>query len=72
MRVRPLAAGTKIGDQKRALACGADLLVATPGRLITLFKMGAVSLRKVRTLAVDEADDVLLRGFDDDLEQILK
>jgi len=72
VRVRPLAAGTKIGDQKRALACGADLLVATPGRLITLFKMGAVSLRKVRTLAVDEADDVLLRGFDDDLEQILK
>jgi len=48
------------------------MLVATPGRLLTLFNMGAVSLTQVRTITVDEADDVLLRGFEEDLDEILK
>lgn len=72
VRVRALAAGTKIGDQKRSLASGSDLIIATPGRLMTLFKMGALSLREVRTVVVDEADDILLRGFADDLDEILR
>ena len=39
---------------------------------MTLFKMGALSLREVRTVVVDEADDILLRGFADDLDEILR
>jgi len=34
--------------------------------------MGAVSLKEVRTVTVDEADDILLRGFAEDLDQILR
>ena len=54
VRVRALAAGGRLRDQRKSLRTGADLIVATPGRLLTLHKLGDVSLRSVESVTVDE------------------
>ena len=54
VRVRALAAGGRLRDQRKSLRTGADLIVATPGRLLTLHKLGDVALRSVESVTVDE------------------
>lgn len=51
---------------------GIDILVATPGRLIDLYKFGALSLKHVKTLVIDEADRMLDMGFMSQLRQLLE
>ncbi len=63
--------GVSINPQMMALRGGADLLVATPGRLIDLVQHNAVRLGGVRTLVLDEADRLLDTGFADELAQAL-
>ena len=46
--------GTSSGDQKRALAAGADLVVGTPGRLLDFVNSAWLSLRRVRNVVLDE------------------
>lgn len=55
--------GLKPGPQVKMLARGVDVVVATPGRLLDLVRSGAVSLGQVRTLVLDEADQMLDLGF---------
>jgi len=55
--------GLKIGPQVKMLARGVDVVVATPGRLLDLVRSGALSLSQVRTLVLDEADQMLDLGF---------
>ena len=55
--------GASINVQMQALMRGADILVATPGRLIDLTERKAVSLREVKFLVLDEADQMLDLGF---------
>ena len=55
--------GVPIGRQVRALAQGVDVLVATPGRLVDLCRIGALRLDRVDTLVLDEADRMLDMGF---------
>lgn len=55
--------GVGYGAQKKALARGLDILVATPGRLIDHMEQKTVSLRYVETLILDEADHMLDMGF---------
>ncbi|MFZ1679411.1 MAG: DEAD/DEAH box helicase, partial [Rhizobiaceae bacterium] len=55
--------GASINVQIQALMRGADILVATPGRLIDLTERKAVSLREVKFLVLDEADQMLDLGF---------
>jgi len=55
--------GLKIGPQVKMLSRGVDVVVATPGRLLDLVRSGAVSLSQVRTLVLDEADQMLDLGF---------
>jgi ATP-dependent RNA helicase RhlE len=59
-------------QQKRALTVGADIIVATPGRLIAHLNMGYVNFDKIEYLVLDEADKMLDMGFMDDLMKIIR
>jgi len=57
--------------QKNALINGVDIIVATPGRLISHLKLGYVKLNHIKHLILDEADRMLDMGFIDDLKVII-
>lgn len=57
-------------EQKKAIEQGADILVATPGRLIAMMKMGYGNLKTIDYLILDEADRMLDMGFYDDIVKI--
>lgn len=63
--------GVSINLQMMALRGGADVVVATPGRLLDLLAHNALSLRQVQLLVLDEADRLLELGFGDELRQVL-
>jgi ATP-dependent RNA helicase RhlE len=63
--------GTDMGAQVEALRQQPSLVLATPGRLADLLKVGAANLSAVRMLVLDEADRMLEMGFMPELEQIL-
>jgi len=58
-------------QQKNALISGADIIVATPGRLIQHISMGYVNMSSLKHLILDEADRMLDMGFYDDIMQIV-
>jgi ATP-dependent RNA helicase DeaD len=72
LRVLPVYGGAPIHVQMRTLARGVHILVATPGRLNDLMRRGSVKLEKVQRVVLDEADEMLNMGFQEDLETILK
>ena len=72
LRVLPVYGGAPIHVQMRTLARGVHILVATPGRLNDLMRRGSVRLEKVQRVVLDEADEMLNMGFQEDLETILK
>lgn len=57
--------------QKEALTKGVDIIVATPGKLISHLKLGYVNFKHVKHLVLDEADRMLDMGFIDDLKTII-
>jgi len=57
--------------QKEALKDGTDIIVATPGKLISHLQMGYVNFKHVKHLILDEADKMLDMGFSDDIEKIV-
>jgi ATP-dependent RNA helicase RhlE len=63
--------GVSINPQMMALRGGADIIVATPGRLLDLVDHNAVQLSGLSTLVLDEADRMLDLGFADELKRIL-
>lgn len=67
-----LIGGVAFGDQERAIDRGADVLIATPGRLLDHVERGKVMLRGVEVLVIDEADRMLDMGFIPDIERIVK
>jgi len=72
--VKPVAVygGASIRDQMRAISRGANIVVATPGRLLDLLGRQAVDLGGVQTVVLDEADEMLNMGFQEDLTEILQ
>lgn len=62
--------GTSIVDQMRALKHGAQIIVATPGRLIDLMHREAAKLDAVQNVVLDEADEMLNMGFSDSINEI--
>ena len=64
--------GVSINPQVKALAQGADILVATPGRLIDLLDRETLTLEFVEKIVFDEADRMLDMGFMDEIRRILK
>src|SRR5271166_297161 len=71
-RVLAVYGGTDLDRQTRQLSKGADVVVATPGRLIDLADRKAVKLDKVSTLVVDEADRMADMGFLPQVEWLLR
>ena len=63
--------GVSINTQMLGLRGGADIVVATPGRLLDLIDHNALSLDGVQTLVLDEADRLLDKGFEDELNRVL-
>jgi ATP-dependent RNA helicase DeaD len=70
-RVLPVYGGQPIGRQLRALDRGADVVVATPGRALDHITRGTLSLRGLKIVVLDEADEMLDMGFAEDIEAIL-
>ena len=64
--------GVRFEQEKRGVTLGADVVIATPGRLISHLSLGYVDLSKVSFFILDEADRMLDMGFFDDIMQIVK
>lgn len=63
--------GSEWDVQKKALTSGTDIIVATPGKLISHLNMGYVNFKDVEYLILDEADRMLDMGFYDDIQKII-
>ena len=72
VHVVPVYGGQDIAVQLRALKRQANIVVATPGRLIDHIKRGSIVLSGVKAIVLDEADEMLDMGFMEDVETILK
>ena len=70
--VEAVFGGEKIDRQMNNLKRTTHVVVATPGRLIDLIERGAVDVSQVKTVVLDEADEMLSMGFKQDLNRILK
>ena len=64
--------GDEWEQQKRALTSGADIIIATPGRLMSHMALGYVKLDQLKYLVLDEADKMLDMGFMDDILKIVR
>ncbi len=70
--VEAVFGGEKIDKQINSLKRTTHVVVATPGRLIDLIERGSVDISKIKTIILDEADEMLSMGFKQDLNHILK
>ncbi|MFD2171264.1 DEAD/DEAH box helicase [Tumebacillus lipolyticus] len=71
-RTLPIYGGQSIGSQIRALQQGVQIVIGTPGRILDHLRRGTLKLDKLKTLVLDEADEMLDMGFIEDIEAILK
>lgn len=72
LNVALLIGGVSFGDQERKLERGADVLIATPGRLLDHVERGKLILTGCEILVIDEADRMLDMGFIPDIERVCK
>ncbi len=72
LNVEVVYGGTSIVNQIRALKKAVQIVVATPGRLLDLIRRGAVQLKNVEYVILDEADEMLNMGFKEDIDSILE
>ena len=70
--VLPIYGGASYGPQLSSLKRGVHVVVGTPGRVIDHLDKGSLDLSKLKTLVLDEADEMLRMGFIDDVERILQ
>ena len=64
--------GIRFEQERKAFAQGADIIVATPGRLISHLQLGNLDLSRTTHIILDEADRMLDMGFFDDIMTIIK
>ncbi len=72
LNVALLIGGVSFGDQEQKIMRGADVLIATPGRLLDFAERGKLLLTGIEILVIDEADRMLDMGFIPDIERICK
>lgn len=71
-RITAVYGGASIRDQMREIQRGTQIIVATPGRLLDLLGRNAVDISNVDVVVLDEADEMLNMGFQEDLTEILR
>ncbi|MEI6695194.1 MAG: DEAD/DEAH box helicase [Bacteroidota bacterium] len=71
-KVIPIYGGANIETQMRQLSRGVNVIVATPGRMLDLMRRGKINLSNIKYAVLDEADEMLDMGFQDELNEILK
>lgn len=71
MYIESILGGEDIDDQVYRLKRTTHVIVATPGRLLELMKLKAVNLRRVKTIVMDEADELYAKGFMKEIDKIL-
>lgn len=71
LKLLSVTGGTSVRGDHRALKDGADIIVGTPGRLADHVRTGAVACDDVRSIVLDEADEMLEMGFREELETVL-
>lgn len=72
VKVASLYGGAEYRDQIRSLKAGAQIIVGTPGRVMDHMRRGSLDISALKTLVLDEADEMLRMGFIDDVEWILE
>ena len=72
VRVLGVYGGTNMNTQKKAIDKGADVVVATPGRLYDLILSRAIRLKEIKRLVIDEVDVMLDLGFRFQLTRLLQ
>lgn len=72
MHIVAVYGGASIGMQIRDIKKGVQIVVATPGRLIDLIERKAINLEEIKYVVLDEADEMLNMGFQEDIEFILQ
>ena len=72
VHVVPVYGGASIEQQIRALKHGAQIIVATPGRLIDLMHRGKAQIEHIKSVVLDEADEMLNMGFSDSINEIFE
>ncbi|MCK9302544.1 MAG: DEAD/DEAH box helicase [Bacteroidales bacterium] len=68
----PVYGGTSIETQIKSIKKGAQIIVATPGRMIDLMNRKVINISKISVLVLDEADEMLNMGFQEDIDTILE
>ena len=71
MKTTPLYGGHKFEDEENSLKAGADIIVATPGRLLDHIKRGTVDVLPTRIVVLDEFDKSLELGFETEMKKIM-
>jgi ATP-dependent RNA helicase DeaD len=71
LNIVPVYGGASIAEQIRRIKKGAQIIVATPGRLMDLLSRKVVKLAEIRFVVLDEADEMLNMGFKEDIDHIL-
>ncbi len=71
IRILPVYGGADIRPQLTALRRGVQIVVATPGRMVDMLRRKAVDLSVIRCVVLDEADEMLSMGFEEDLQTIM-
>jgi translation initiation factor 4A len=64
--------GTNVGNDKKVLQDGVHIVVGTPGRVFDMMKREYLNVNYLRTLVLDEADEMLSKGFLDEINEIMK
>lgn len=72
LKILAVYGGAEIGRQFAALRRGVDVVIGTPGRVLDHMRRGTLNLENVRTLVLDEADEMLDMGFREDIETVLE
>lgn len=63
--------GTRVADDTAALRAGVQVIVGTPGRIMSLIEQRAMELENLKVLVLDEADELLAKGFLEDMQRLI-